>query len=139
MAIGLKQFERLGLRHVASSDWIEHIIRAVISCNACIVRTFFGPQTYLHVIGQLYIITLVQEDHDTSSINANSSVNATSFVQSNAATSSVNATSSYRICEQCREQYHGQYRICEQYHFSFYAPSKVFDCLDVKIAIHFAI
>ncbi|KAK9212021.1 hypothetical protein WN943_001401 [Citrus x changshan-huyou] len=30
MAIGLKQFGRSGLRHVASSDWIEHIIRATI-------------------------------------------------------------------------------------------------------------
>ena len=60
MAIRLKQFGRLGLRHVASSDWIEHIIRAVIKYNACIVRMFFGPLTYCHITGQLYIIILVQ-------------------------------------------------------------------------------
>ena len=38
MTIKLKQFGRSGLRHVVSSDWIEHIIRAVIMC-ICMYRT----------------------------------------------------------------------------------------------------
>ena len=38
MTIRLKQFEHLGLRHLASTDWIEHIIKAVIPC-ICMYRT----------------------------------------------------------------------------------------------------
>ena len=66
----------------------------------------------------------LQLNRDTSSVNA---------------TSLVNATSSFRMCEQYREQYHGQYRTCEQCHFFFYAPPKVFDYLESKGDIRFVI
>ena len=69
-------------------------------------------------------INFVQQNRDTSSVNATAS--------------SVNATSSFRMCEQCHEQCHEQYRTCEQcrtceqLHFFFYTPPKVFDCLEFK-------
>ena len=62
MIIRLKQFRRLELRHVASSNWIEHIIKAVIPCNACIVRMLLGPLIYCHVTSQHHINILVQQD-----------------------------------------------------------------------------
>ena len=73
MTIVLKQFRRLGLWHVTSSDWIEHIIRVIIP-YICMYRThvfwstnilphhrstsyqYFSPIGSWYIIGQCHII-----------------------------------------------------------------------------------
>ncbi|GAY60673.1 hypothetical protein CUMW_203840 [Citrus unshiu] len=65
-------------------------------CNAYTIREIFGPLICCHVINQQCIKILFEQDRDTSSVNA---------------------TSSIRICEQCHFSFYAPPKVFDRPEF----------------------
>lgn len=112
MAIGWKQFGHSRLHDVASSDWMKHIIKAVISCIWTYRTRVFWSTSML----------LRQQSTQKSTFWSNNVMSRHwSMLHQLVNTTSIGLTKS------------------QNYNFTIYALHKVFNCFELKNAILFVV